>query len=161
MTGFNVSEAGHVVNVIPPIDGNAGAPVPAQAFSMKGWHHVSIIIQFGVLAAAPTSIIVKSAATAGGSGTAMPFRYYSQTNQGVSNDVLSTPGVLAPTTGITSVTAHSQTFYVIEMDSMEFPDGSPFCQLVLTCPGSSCLVSAVAILSAGRDQYGASSSALV
>ncbi len=153
MIGFNCAEAGHIVNLVPPIDGNAGAPVAAQAFSMKGWDHVSIIIQLGVTAAAPTSIIVKSAATAAGSGTAMAFQYYDQTlAQGPSNDVLSArKNALAA--GITSVTALDQTMYVIEMDSAELPDGSPWVQLVVACPANSILISAVAILSAGRHAF--------
>lgn len=149
MNGFNIAQAGHVVNLIPPVDGNAGAPVTAQAFSMKGWEHASIIVQLGVTAGTPTSIILKSSATAGGAGTAMPFRYAAQTAQGISNDVLG-PLTLVAATGITSVTPNDNTFYVIEVDCSELPDGSPYIQLCVTMPGSSNLVSAVAVLSAGR-----------
>ena len=156
MIGFNCSEAGHIVNVIPPIDGNAGAPVTAEAFSMKNWDHVSIIIQLGVTAAAPTSIVVKSAATSGGTGTAMPFRYYTQiAASGPSNDVMSSQNS-ALAAGITSVTALDNVLYVIEIDSAELPDGSPWVQLVITNPSSSILISAVAILSAGRHAFAGS-----
>lgn len=155
MNGFNISEAGHIVNLIPPVDGNNGAPVTAQAFSMKGWDHVSIILQLGVTAAAPTSIVLKSAATAGGSGTAFNFNYYAMNPiaSGPSNDVLGSKSTtVTASTGIPSPTAIDNVFYVIEIDSAELPDGSPYVQLCVTNPASSVLMSAVAVLSAGRFQ---------
>lgn len=153
MIGFNVSEAGHIINLIPPVDGNAGAPVSAQGFSMKGYEHASIIIQLGVTAAAPTSILLyASTAASAGTRTALPFRYYAQTTAGKSNDVLAGPTTVAAT-GITSVSAADGIFYVIEVDAAELPDGSPYLQLDLTNPASSCLNSAVAILSGGRQQF--------
>lgn len=154
MIGFNVSEAGHVVNLIPPVDGNAGAPVGAQGFSMKGYDHASIIVQLGVTAAAPTSILlVSSTAASAGTTTQLPFRYYSQTTAGKSNDVLSGPLVAVAASGIASPSNNDGIFYVIEVDSAELPDGQPYLQLQVTNPASSILVSAVAILSAGRQQY--------
>lgn len=154
MTGFNVSEAGHVVNLIPPVDGNAGAPVGAQGFSMKGHAHASIILQLGVTAAAPTSIIlVSSTAASGGSTTQLAFRYYSQTTAGKSNDVLTGPTVAVASVGIATPSAADNIFYVIEIDSSELPDGQPYLQLQLTNPASGALNSAVAILSGGRQQF--------
>jgi len=160
MIGFNVSEAGHVVNLIPPVDGNAGAPVTCQRFSMKGWDHVSIIVQLGVTAGTPTSILLSAyTAVSGGTRTAIGFRYYSQTTAGTSNDVLSTPTVVAAT-GITTISGNDNIFYTIELDSPELEavvngggSESPYLQLEVTMPSSSNLVSAVAILSAGRQQY--------
>lgn len=153
MIGFNISEAGHIVNLIPPVDGNAGAPVTCQGFKMDKYDHASIIVQLGVTAAAPTSILlVSSTAASSGTTTALPFRSYAQVTTGTSNDVLVGPTANAAT-GITSVTAADKVFYVIEIDSTELPDGQPYLQLQVTCPASSILVSAVAILSAGRFQY--------
>ena len=160
MQGFIASEQGHIINVIPPVDGNAGAPVTAQGFSMKGFNHATIIIQLGVTAAAPTSIVLKYAATVGGSGTAMAFSYYSQLAQGISNDVLSAR-TAATSAGITSVSANDNIFYVIEVDAAELPDGSPYLQLVVTNPASSILISAVAILSYGRNQFAGNPTQLV
>jgi len=159
MNGFNVAEAGHVVNVIAPQDGNAGAPVTNQRFSMAKWDHVSIIIQFGVTGGTPTSILLKAfAAASGGSGTAIGFRsYFQDTAQGISNDVLSA-GVDNAATGITTITTKDQVFCVIELDSAALPDGSPWLQLEVTLPASSNLVSAVAILSAGRNAFASSPS---
>lgn len=154
MKGFNVSEQGHIVNVIPPVDGNAGAPVSAQGFSMKGYDHASIIVQIGVTTAAPTSIIlVSSTAASAGTTTQLAFRYYSQTVAGKSQDVVTGPLVAVPATGIASPSAADGIFYVIELDAEELPDGQPYLQLQITCAASSFLVSAVAVLSAGRQQY--------
>lgn len=158
MNGFNVSEAGHVVNLIPPVDGNAGAPVSAQGFSMKKHAHASILIQLGVTAAAPTSIIlVSSTAVTGGTTTQLAFRYYSQTTAGKDKDVLSGPFVVADASvGIPSPSANDGIFYVIEIDSAELPDGQPYLQLQVTNPSSSVLIAASAILSGGRNQYAGS-----
>lgn len=160
MIGFNCSEAGHIINVIPPVDGNAGAPVTNQRFSMKGYDHASIIIQLGVTGGTPTSILLSACTAAtGGTATHIGFRYYSQTTAGASNDVLSAPTVVAAT-GITTVTTNDNTFYVIEIDSPELDAvvnaggaESPYLQVEITMPASSNLVSCVAILSAGRQQY--------
>ena len=69
MNGFNVSEAGHVVNIIPPVDITGGKI--AQAFSMAGYKHASIVIQIGVSAAAPTAIILSVGTATAGVGTAV------------------------------------------------------------------------------------------
>lgn len=158
MIGFNLSEAGHIVNVIPPVDGNAGAPVAAQGFHLKNYAHASIIIQIGVTTAAPTSIIlVSSTAASAGTTTQLAFRYYSQTTAGKDKDVLSsTPTTAVAATGIATPTANDNVFYVIELDASELPDGQPYLQLQVTCAASSFLVSAVAILSGGRQQYAGS-----
>ncbi len=154
MIGFNVSEAGHVVNVIPPVDGNAGAPVTAQGFHMKGHAHASIIVQIGVSAAAATSIIlVSSTAVTAGTTTQLPFRYYSQTTAGKSNDVVTGPTIAVAATGIATPTAADGVFYVIELDAAELPDGQPYLQLQVTCAASGFLLSAVAILSGARNAY--------
>lgn len=156
MNGWVIAEAGHVINVIPPVDGNAGAPVTAQGFSMRGYNHATIIVQLGVTAAAPTSIILKAAPTLAGSQTAIGFRAAAQTGSGASQDVLGALTAYA-STGITAVTSNSKTFYVIEIDASELPDGSPWLFLALTNPASSVLCSAVAILSHGRYQLQSSS----
>lgn len=166
MTGFNISEAGHVINLIPPVDGNAGAPVTCTRFSMKNWAHASIIVQLGATAGTPTSILLAAYTLAsGGTRTAIGFRYYSQLTAGATNDVLSGPTAVAAT-GLTTVTPNDNTFYTIELDASELSAvteagvaESPYVQVEVTMPGSSNLVSAVAILSGGRNQYQGSATA--
>lgn len=154
MIGFNISEAGHIVSLIPPVDGNNGAPVTSQGFSMKGHAHASIIIALGVTAAAPTSILlVSSTAASAGTTTQLAFRYYSQTIAGASHDVLTGPTVAVASAGIAAPSANDNIFYTIEIDSSELPDGQPYLQLQVTNPATSALVSAFAILSGGRQQF--------
>jgi hypothetical protein len=153
MNGFPISEAAHIVNVIPPVDGNAGAPVTAQGFSLRGYAHATIIIQLGVTGGTPTSILLNaSTAASAGTTTALPFSYYPQTVAGASKDTLGVRTSVAAT-GITTITANDNVFYVIEVDAAELPDGSPYLQLAVTMPASSNLVSAVAILSGARNAF--------
>ena len=157
MAGFVVAEHGHVVNILAPKDIN-GTTATTQAFSLENWAHATIIIQLGVTAAAPTSIILYSCADntgSAGTATAIPFNYYTQLTAGQSNDVLSTRNSIAAT-GITSVTANDNVFYVIEVDASELVDGQPYLDVQIVAPASSILASAVAILSGGRFQQAAS-----
>src|ERR1043166_8126762 len=137
MIGFNVSEAGHIVNLIPPVDGNAGAPVTCQRFGMQNYDHASIIIQLGVTGGTPTSILLAGyTLVTGGTRTAIGFRSYAQTTAGASHDVLTGPTTNAAT-GITTITTNDNTFYTIELDSAELPSDSPYVQLEVTMPASS------------------------
>ena len=56
MNGYNISEAGHLVNILPPVDITGGKT--CQAFSMANYRHASILIQIGVSAAAFTKIVL-------------------------------------------------------------------------------------------------------
>lgn len=158
MNGWNISEAGHIVQVIAPVDGNNGAPVTAARFSMAKWAHASIIVGFGVTGGTPTSILL-SAYTAQSSGTetALAFRAYSQTT--AAGDVLST-GTDYAATGITTISGNNGIFYTIELDSSQLPSDSPWVQLNVTIPNSSNLLCAFAILSGGRQQSPASATVL-
>lgn len=170
MIGFNVSEAGKVVNVLPPISISGGKS--GQAFHIGFAAHVSIIIQFGVFGAAlPTAILVNLCKTAaGGSATAIPFRYYtsnSVSGGGTVVDQLNAP-LWATAAGITTALldntvvcpANTNNFIVIELDSAEVDqlgdsDGAayPYVQLQITDSGNVTYASAVAILSGVRQQY--------
>ncbi len=141
-------EQGHIVQAIAPVDGNAGAPVTALGFSMANWRHASIIVNFGVTAGTPTSILlVASTAASGGTTVALPFAYHACTTAG--GDVMGTRTPVAAT-GITTISTNNGILYVIEIDAAELPDGKPYLQLQVTLPASSNLVSATAILSGAR-----------
>ena len=121
MNGFNIAEAGHTVLALVPETISGGAT--AQAFSMKGAEHVSIIIAFGVVAGSPptppTSIVINQCSSAAGANaTALgSFRYYYQTAAGAGNDILNgyqqclsnspnlPPNYTSGTAGITTVPA--------------------------------------------------------
>ena len=147
MKGFVLSEEGHVVQLVAPVDITGG--VTAQRFSMKNYQHASILVQIGVSAAAFTKIILKQCTDNAGSGaTAIPFSIYKQETAGASNDVL------GARTAVTSAgytpAATDGIFYVIELDAAELADGSPWVELDLTNGSNSVIASAVAVLSGAR-----------
>jgi hypothetical protein len=163
MNGFNVSEAGHVVNIIPPVDITGGKI--AQAFSMAGYKHASIVIQIGVSAAAPTAIILSvGTATAGvgtavANATAIPFNIYTQETAGASHDVES--AITAVAAAGYSPAATDGIFYVIEIDANEMEAALAgaltgtlgqftYLQLSITNGTNSVIASAVAVLSGAR-----------
>ena len=136
MKGFSISEAGHVVNILPPVDITGGKT--AQAFSMANYKHASIIIQIGVSAAAFTKIILNLCSDAAGDNpVAIPFNLYTQETAGASHDVLSAITAV-PATGY----APSATDGTLGQDS--------YLQLSLTNGVNSCITSAVAVLSGSR-----------
>ena len=166
MNGFNVSEAGHIVNVVSPQSISGG--ITGQAFSMAGAEHVSIIIDFGVYGTAlPTAILLSygtATATVGtpvAGATAMGFRwYYTGATGGATKDVLSGPTV-ATATGIlaAALTKSNIQMITIEVDAAELPDGNPYLQLSVTDSGNTTYMSAVAVLSGRRQQYQANATA--
>lgn len=159
MIGWNLSEGGHIVPLIFPVDGNAGAPVTSLAFHMKGHAHATIIIMYGVTAAAPTSIIaVCSTAASGGTTTQLPFRYYRM--ETTNSDVMTGPTLAVAASGIASLVATDKICYTIEIDSAELTDGQPYIQLQITEPASSNLVAALAVLSGARQAYQNSASVI-
>lgn len=140
MNGVNLATAGHVVNVLPPVNITGG--VTGQAFSMKGAEHVSIIVSFGAVPSppvAPTAITVSQCSSAAGANAALlaSFRYYYTTSaalsggdvyngaaQSQSNAPSVPPNWTASTAGITSASGALPTnvnnlVYVIEIDAAE------------------------------------------
>lgn len=158
MNGFPISEAGHVVNILPPVDITGGKT--AQAFSMANYKHASIIIQIGVSAAAFTKILLNLCSDASGSNpVALPFNIYTQETAGASHDVLS--AITAVTAAGYTPSANDGIFYVIEIDANEMEaaiagalSGSlgqdSYLQLQLTNGANSVIASAVAVLSGSR-----------
>jgi len=156
MFGFNVSEAGHVVNILPPVDVTGGKT--AQAFSMAGYKHASIIIQIGVSAAAFTKILLNLCSSAAGAGaTAIPFSIYKQETAGAGQDVLGAR--TAVTAAGYTPSANDNIFYVIEIDANELEAAGvglgesgddAYLQLQFTNGANSVIASAVAVLSGAR-----------
>lgn len=152
MKGMVLSEQGHIVNILPPVDITGGKT--CQAFSMKDYQHVCLLVQVGVSAAAWTKIIVSyGSATAAIGATvagavAIPFAIYKQETAGANNDVL------GARTAVTSAgytpSANDGIFYTIEIDANELADGFPYVQLSFTNGSNSVIASAVAILTGAR-----------
>lgn len=157
MQGFNVAEAGHIVNVLSPQSISGGKT--GQRFHMKNAAHVSVIVQIGAFGSAvPTAILVKVCQDVNGTGaTAIAFRYYNSVSGGQSIDRTSPP-LLATTSGITAFSKINNEFIVIEIDSAEIDstaDNSqtsdyPYLEVSVTDSGNSTQMSMVAILSGNR-----------
>jgi hypothetical protein len=158
MNGFNVSEAGHVVEILPPVDITGGKV--CQAFSMAMYRHASILISVGVSAAAFTKIILSIGTATAAIGTpvagatAIPFTLYRKETAGANNDVLD-GGTAVLAAGYTP-SANAGIFYVIEIDDAELEasgvllGADPYLQLSLTNGVNSVIASAVAVLSGAR-----------
>ncbi len=161
MQGFNVSEGGHVVPLICPVSSSSTVVGTSPWFSMKGWQHASIILLFGAVGGAiPTGVTLNAATSVAGAGSAaMPFRYYKQVTT-VSGDILAGPNS-ALAAGFAPGNAAGN-MYVIEVDSAEIEsitDGNAYLQLVIA-GGTTSLISALAVLSAGRFAQQASPTVL-
>lgn len=167
MIGFNVSEGGHQINIIPPA--SYGGGVVSQAFNMGLAAHVSICIQLGALGASlPTSIqlvangSITGAQTSPPTGTAIPFRaYLNKGGGGTSADLLSPP-TYYPAAGIlaAALSPIKNQMIWIELDSAELDflgdsDNAdyPYLQVVITNGAFPTMISAVAIMSGVRQAY--------
>lgn len=157
MQGFNVAEAGHIVNVLSPQSISGGKT--GQRFHVKNAAHVSIIVQIGAFGSSvPTAILVKVCQDVNGTNaTAIPFRYYNSVSGGQSIDRTSPPAV-ATTSGITTFSKINNEFIVIEIDCQEILSTSdvsagtdyPYIEWSVTDSGNATQMSAVAILSGNR-----------
>ena len=158
MQGFSVAEAGHIVQVLPPVSISGGKT--GQRFHTKNAAHVSIVVLIGAMAAVPTAMLVKVCKDVNGTGaTAIPFRYYKSKSNGQSVDQTSPP-IVATASGITTFDAAANQFYVLEIDcteSLSTGDGTtatdyPYIEWSITDSGNVTIVGVVAILSGQRFQ---------
>ena len=151
MKGLTLSQVGHLVNIIPPIDINGG--VTGDVFSMENYSHATIVIQVGVSAAAFTKIILNECTSFGAAGaTAIGYSLYAE--ETAAGDTLAAVEAVAAAGKTPS--ANDNIFYVIELDASELSDGSHFVQLSLTnASGNSVIASALAILTGARYAPGA------
>ncbi len=170
MNGFNVAEAGHVINMLPAVSVSGGKTT--LPISMANAEHLSIIINFGAVAAPPTSIIVRQATTEGiAASSPISFRFYVQTTAAAGHDTLAGP-YYADTTGITSTLPTTAPFpattgatglvWVIEIDSAELEAVAatvgtiteyPYVYVVIADTGNTSIVSVTGILSGLRYAY--------
>ena len=153
--GMNIAEAGHVVNILPPVDIGAGATVCVPV-NMENYGHCTIIIQQGVVDAAH-QVTVEEIATQAGVGVAIAFTYYAEDT--ALGDILSAR--TAAGVGGFALTVNNNTMYVLEIDAAELSDGFPYIELNLAAGGANSLVSAIAILSGSRYAQAESPTAIV
>jgi hypothetical protein len=145
MKGIVIAQEAHVVQALAPVSTSGGKT--AHAFSMKNYQHASILVLRGVQAAQSTSIVVNACTDASGDNpTAIPFNVFKAESANVD--------VLGPKTAATSSgfqpTATGGTFYVIELDASELPQGSPYVQVVEANGSNADFAAIVAILSGAR-----------
>lgn len=144
--GFYVSQAGHVVPLIAPVDFTGGKTSPA--FSMAKYAHASIILAIGVSAAAPGAVTLNACSDAAGDGaTPIPFNVFKC--ETTASDVLGAK-VAVTAAGFVPV-ATDGIFYVIEVDAQQLPQGLPYLQLACANGANSVIGSAFAILSGARQ----------
>lgn len=146
MHGISLGVDAHIVNLIPPVDITGGAA--PDVFSMKKHAHATIIIQIGVSAAAPTSIILNGCDNfAGDNPVAIPFDCRKE--ETANGDTLDAKTTYAAT-GITAPSANNGIMYVLEIDAEKLPAGKEFILLAIANGVNSVIASAVAILTGAR-----------
>jgi len=154
MKGINIAEQCHLVNILPPRDGDT-VQTP-EVFSLRGASHVSIILQLGVTGAATTVTVEACDNFTPSNVSAIAFSYYSETT--AAGDTIGGTRTTVASTGF-ATSVNDGVFYVIEIDASELPDGYPALQLKLSDPAAATFVSAIAILSGNR--HGAAGTQIV
>jgi len=173
MNGFNISEAGHVINLLPPQSISGGTGLINPAFSMKNYKHASIAISSGAEATQDAATITVSlcSSAAGANPFAIPFNYYFQALGGAGNDVLSSIQN-ATAAGITLAAGDwpPNGLIVIEIDAneLEAATGAPlegtlgvesYVGITIGSPAAIDMASVLVILSGARYGNVASQSA--
>jgi hypothetical protein len=151
---FYLSNSGHVVNALAPVDINGG--VNSDVWSMKDWDHASVVISLGVTGAASTVTLQECDNFTPSNSTAIAFDYYSETT--AAGDTLSTKST-ATTSGFATST-NDGVFYVVEIDSAELSDGYPNLRVCFSNPSASTFASVAVVLSGGRNACEASGTAI-
>ena len=142
-SGFNVAEQGHIVTMIAPISISTAAT--SEVISMENWAHCTIICNEGAGSSATFTIRECDNFTPSNSSL-IGFRYYQEGT--AAGDTLSAMAA-AGTGGVGAMTA-SGVITVAEIDAAELSDGYGYLQCNLASPGTSKVVSIIAILSGGR-----------
>jgi len=142
--GFVVAEQGHVVQLIAPVSISAAAT--SDVFSMENWAHATIIVLAGAGSATTVTVSECDNFTPSNAAT-KTFQYAVEAT--AAGDVLDAALQTGATSGVSTGTA-SGSIMVIEIDNDELSDGYPCVQINLSDPGTSKVVSAVAILSGAR-----------
>lgn len=144
--GFVIAEQGHVVQLIAPV--SASAALTSEVFSMENAAHATIIVHGGAGSALTVTVSECDDFTPTTAAT-KTFMYAIEAT--AAGDVLDAALQAAATTGVSIGTA-TGTHLVIEIDDDELSDGYPCVQINCSDPGTSKVVSAIAILSGGRYQ---------
>jgi len=151
--GFWLVEDGHLVDLIKPV--SAGAAQTSTRFNLAQWAHASIVVRFGA-AGGPVGAITVNVYNAftGGSGVAIPFKYFLQNSASAPFDVFN-EWVQATAAGYTPSSDVADADLVIEIDTDELSVAANGSYLELDIAAGSLgttpqLLDAFGVLSAGR-----------
>ena len=144
--GMTLVEQGHFVSLFTPESKSAAGS--SEIFSLENWGHATIIVQGG--AGSASTIVVEECDNFTPSNvTTFAYNYAKEATAG--GDVLDAALAAAGTAGISIGTA-TDTILVIEIDGDELTDGYPCIRIRHSDPGTSKLISAIAVLTGGRYQ---------
>jgi hypothetical protein len=143
---------GHFVHILPPV--SAGAAQTGVRFNLAQWAHASLAVRFGA-AGGPAGAITLNVypAFSGGSGVAIPFKYFLQNSASAPFDVFN-EWVQATASGVTPTNVANQTI-VIELDGDDIlvANNGTYVELDIAAGSlgtTAQLLDAFAILSGGR-----------
>lgn len=151
MKGISLSQQYKVVPLFYPASGDGSCDI----FSMADYSHASIIVLQGTASSAATITVKRCTTAAGGTTSAIAFKYAEETTSGF--DIL---GSLTSTgvTGTTISTGNKQ-FKVIEIDASQLSSAAKYVQVAFASPTKSNLA-VVAVLSGSRFAEDAQRTAL-
>jgi hypothetical protein len=113
--GFWLVQDGHFVDLIKPV--SAGAAQTSTRFNLAQWAHASIVVRFGAAGGPAGAITLNVYPTfTGGSGVAIPFKYFLQNSASAPFDVFN-EWVQATSSGYTPTSDVADMSIVIEIDT--------------------------------------------
>ncbi len=154
--GNQLVSTGKIVTGLAPIDANASA-VNSDYVSLKDYHHVTFITQFGVAAAGtPNMTFSQAKNVAGGSAKAMPFDIYYLNSDTTASDTLVSTAVVSDT--VAKVAGSAQKF-VVEFDAAELDvdNGFDCIRCNWSTPGSNATLIMIEIVGSQSRYAGAAS----
>lgn len=147
MSTYDITQHGHIVNILPPVEANAAGAQVSDYFSMKNYDTCIILLTLGVTGAATTVTVEESDDNAGNDANAIAFDY--RTEDTAAGDTFDAGYTTVTNTGFATSTNDS-IMYAIRIKSSQLTDGYPYLVLKLTDPASDTWTSAVAILTNSR-----------
>jgi len=150
MSGFNLAETGHLVQLWEPADHTAAEST--KVINMENYSHATVIISYGATPHADGLITVESCDNMTPSiHTEIVFDYYEciVDFEGALGDVLSAKKSAA-TTGLVPAEV-ANIMYVIELEASQLTSGHIGFRLSQADPTGASIMSAVAILSGARQ----------
>jgi hypothetical protein len=150
--GFWLVQDGHLVHIIPPV--SAAAAQSGVRFNMTKWAHASIVVRMGA-AGGPAGAITLSVfpTFSGGSGVAIPFKYFVQNAASAPFDVFG-EWVQATASGYTPSDVANETIVIeIDVDDILVAANGSYVELDIAAGSLGTtpqLLDALGILSGGR-----------